>query len=102
MYKIEIDWGFRSPTLGILTGEVRIGKISMGKLDHEEFTSFSVKKERNVLGYSGGSAIFTRSKPLVDTMVRAYYDGMLMSNNSYEWFRDCSRHNNDVILHMLD
>jgi len=102
MYKIEIEWGFRSPMLGILTGEVRIGQLNMGTLSHDEHPSFSVKKERNVLGYKQCPVIFERTKPLVDLMVEAYYDGMLMSDRSYHWFRNSHRHNHDVVVTMPD
>jgi hypothetical protein len=102
MYKIEIDWDFRSPSLGVLTGKVKIGHIQMGLLDENEFPSFHLKKERNTLGYKRCPAIFQRTKPLVDLMVRSYYDGMLMRKESMEWFTDCSRVNNSVYLTMPD
>ena len=102
MYKIEIDWGFRSPSLAVLTGNAKIGHIDMGMLSDAECTTFSIKKERNTLGYEGCPAIFQRCKPLVDIMVRSYYDGMLMRDESLEWFRSCSRHNHEVYLTMPD
>lgn len=102
MYKIEIEWGFRSPTLRVLTGQVKIGNIGMGMLSEEECAPFPVKKERNTLGYERCPEIFTRCKPLVDLMVRSYFNGMIMSDDSYEWFKDCHRLNNDVFLTMPD
>lgn len=102
MYKVEIDWDFRSPTLRVLTGQVRIGRIDMGALNEGEFPSFPVKKERHTLGYEQCPAIFDRTKPVVDMMVRAYYDGMIMRNQSVYWFQDCSKHNNYINVTMLD
>ena len=102
MYKIEIDWDFRSPTLGVLTGQVRIGHIDMGGLTDKDSDPFTVKKERNTRGYDRCPAIFTRCKPLVDLMVDAYYDGMLMSNRSYHWFRDANSHNDNLIVTLPD
>ena len=103
MYKIEIEWGFRSPTLRGLTGEIRIGNIGMGSLKGDpEFPPFEVKKERNTKGYENCPAILNSCQPLVDLMVDCYYDGMIMSNASYNWFRNSSRKNNEVFLTMLD
>ena len=101
MYKIEIEWGFRSPALSILTGEVKIGNIDMGRLP-QDITSFQVKKERGYLGYTNCPAIFGRCKPLVDIITNAYFDGMLMSNESIEWFRNASKKNNEVFVTLLD
>lgn len=104
MYKIEIEWGFRSPTLRVLTGEVRIGNIEMGILkgDPEEFPSFPVKKDSGSRGYENCPAILSSCKPLVDLMVDSYYSGMIMSDTSFNWFRNSSRKNNEVFLTMLD
>lgn len=102
MYKIEVEWDFRSPTLAVLTGKVKIGHINMGMLSDHDSTTFSIKKERNTLGYEGCPAIFQRCKPLLDVMVRSYYDGMLMKNESMEWFKNSSRKNNTVYLTMAD
>ena len=104
MYKIEIEWGFRSPTLRVLTGEVRIGNIGMGTLkgDPVEFPSFSVRKDGHTRGYENCPAIFNRCSPLVDLMVDSYYSGMIMSDTSFNWFRNSSRKNNEVFLTMLD
>jgi hypothetical protein len=102
MYKIEIEWGFRSPTLRILTGEVRLGRIDMGRLDKEEIESFPVKKEQGSRGYKNCPAIFNSFKPLVDLMVDSYYDGMIMKEESFAWVRNGSRHNNDVHIILAD
>ncbi len=102
MYKIEIKWGFRSPTMRILTGEVQIGRLDMGRLDQEEFPSFPVKKEQGQRGYKNCPAIFNSCKPLVDTIVDAYFDGMIMSEESFQWFDGCHRHNHDVTIKMKD
>lgn len=102
MYKIEIEWGFRSPSMQVLTGQVKIGQIDMGLLDPKEFPPFPVKKERNTRGYEQCSALFSRCKPLVDQMVDSYFDGMLMRDESHGWFRSCSRHNDIVTLSMHD
>jgi hypothetical protein len=103
MYKIEIEWGFRSPTLRVLTGEVRIGNIEMGKLKRDpEFPPFSVRKDHRSRGYTNCPAILNRCQPLVDLMVDSYYSGMLMSDTSYNWFVNSSRKNNEVFLTMLD
>jgi len=102
MYKIEIKWDFRSPTMAVLTGEARIGHIDMGMLTDIDSTPFSIKKERHSLGYEGCPAIFQRAKPLLDIMVHSYYDGMLMRNESIIWFKECYRKNNEVFLTIPD
>ena len=102
MYKIEIDWGFKSPHLQVLTGTVRIDKISYGAINKEMITGFPVKKEVGSTGYQNCPAIFSRCKPLVDAMVRSYFDGMRLEPLSIEWFDDCARHNNMVTLKMND
>ena len=102
MYKIEIEWDFRSPVMRVLTGHVRIGKIDMGRLDKTEFPSFPVKKEQGSRGYKNCPAIFNSFKPLVDLMVDSYYDGMIMKEESFAWIRNGSRHNNDVHIIMMD
>lgn len=102
MYKIEIDWGFKSPSMQVLTGIVRIDQIDMGGIDPEKVQGFQVKKEPGVLGYKQYPAIFNSCKPLVDVMVRSYFDGMLLSEKSIEWFANGSRHNNNVFLTMND
>ena len=81
MYKIEIDWDFRSPTLAVLTGNVRIGQIGFGLLDKQKFPSFPVKKDRYTLGYKNCSALFGRCKPIVDIMTRCLC-GMNLFNGS--------------------
>ena len=102
LYKIEIDWDFRSPSLRVLTGEVRIGRIDFGILDPTKFPSFPVKKEEGMLSYKNCSALFSRCKPLVDVMVRSYFDGMKLKDKSITWFDDCSRKNNTVFITMND
>ena len=79
MYKIEIDWGFMSPHLQVLTGIVRIDDVQFGMIDPVKVPGFPVKKEMNRLGYQNCPAIFSRCKPLVDVMVRSYFDGMRMT-----------------------
>jgi hypothetical protein len=102
MYKIEIEWGFMSPHLRVLTGQVKIGNIDFGMLTPEEIISFPVKKEINTLGYKNCPAIFTRCKPLVDIMVRSYFDGLIMRDLSVEWFQNCYRKDNEIFLTMND
>ena len=102
MYKIEIDWGFKSPFMQVLTGTVRIDNISMGTIDPGKSPGFKVKKEQGTTGYKNCPAIFERCKPLVDVMVRSYFDGMKMSDCSVEWFRNCSKKNEEIHLTMLD
>ncbi len=102
IHKIEIDWGFRSPHLQALTGTVRIDSLNMGMIDKEDNPGFRVRKEINTLGYQSCPPIFSRCKPLVDVMVRSYFDGMRLEDNSYVWFNGCSRHNDIVTLLMQD
>lgn len=102
IHKIEIDWNMRSPYLQVATGIVRIGKIDFGMLNKKLVPSFPVKKERGSLGYQDCPSIFSRCKPLVDVMVRSYFDGMQLADHSVEWFHGCSRHNDIVTLTMHD
>ncbi len=102
MYKIEIDWGFKSPHLRVLTGTVRVDSISIGMINKKENPGFPVKKEQNQLGYRNCPAMFQRCKPLVDLMVRSYFDGMNLSDLSIEWFKDCYRTDYEVVLKMND
>jgi hypothetical protein len=102
MYKIEIDWGFRSSFLQVATGIVRIENLDFGMISPLKNPGFPVKIESYSLGYRDCPAIFSRCKPLVDVMVRAYFDGLRMSDLSIEWFQDCHRKNNEVYLTMND
>ena len=102
MYKIEIDWDFKSPHLQVLTGTVRIDEIAFGGIDPKKIPGFRVRKEQGSTEYSECPAIFTRCKPLADVMVRSYFDGLLMSNKSVEWFSSCHRKNNEVFLTLND
>lgn len=102
IHKIEIDWDFRSPHLQAVTGIVRIGQLDMGMIDPIENPGFPVRKEPGSLGYKSCPAIFSRCKPLVDVMVRSYYEGMILENKSVTWFDGCSRDNNIVTLTMND
>jgi hypothetical protein len=102
MYKIEIDWGIRSPFLRVLRGTVRIDQLDMGLINPKEIEGFPVEKEMNTTGYSNCPAIFTRCKPLVDVMVRSYFEGMLLSDHSVEWFQSCHRKNEQVFLTLND
>lgn len=102
MYKVEIDWDFRSPTLRVLTGHVRLGTLNMGMLNQREYPSFPVRKEFGTREYKDCPAIFNSFKPLVDLMVDSYYDGMLMKGQSFAWVESGARHNNEVIIRMKD
>jgi hypothetical protein len=102
MYKIEIDWDFRSPHLQAVTGIVKIDNIDFGRINPIETPGFPVRKERGALGYKNCSALFSRCKPLVDVMVRSYFDGMILSDCSVEWFQNCYRKDNDIFLTMND
>jgi len=102
MYKIEIDWGFKSPFMQVLTGTIRIDNINMGSINQEEVPGFKVKKDMNTLGYKNCPAILNSCKPLVDVMVRSYYDGMKLSDRSIEWFENSTRKNNEIFLTMFD
>jgi hypothetical protein len=103
MYKIEIHWGFRSPHLQVANGIVRIdSNLDIGGIDPKKIPGFPVQKDHGSLAYKNCDALFNRCKPLVDVMVRSYYDGLLMRDLSVTWFDGCSRHNNDVTLRMTD
>jgi hypothetical protein len=102
MYKIEIDWGFKSPYLQVVNGIVRIDQINMGGIDKERVPGVPVKKQMGSVGYKNCDALFSRCKPLVDVMVRSYFDGMRMSEKSVEWFDQCWRHDYDVTIVMKD
>jgi len=102
MYKIEIDWNFISPHMQVLTGTVRIDNIKMGGIDPIAVPGFKVKKEINTCGYSGETANFSSCKPLVDTMVYSYFDGMRLAKKSVQWFGSGNRHNQQVFLTMYD
>ena len=102
MYKIEIKYDFRSPSMRVLTGTVQIGNVDFGMLDSNDSKPFPFKKERNTLGYSNCPSIFSRCKPLVDVMVRSHFHGMIYEDLTVEWFRECNRVNNDVNITMMD
>ena len=102
MHKIEIDWGFKSPSMQVLTGIVRIDNISMGIIDPIAVPGFSVRKEINTCGYSGESSMFASCKPLVDTIVYSYFDGMRLARKSHQWFDNSHKHNHKVFLTMFD
>jgi hypothetical protein len=104
VYKIEIEWKMRSPSMRLLTGDIRIGKIDLGKLTDANSQSFPFKKEPGMLEYQNTPPIFARSKPLVDAMIRSYFDGMIFENWSVTWFLGCRRNydTNTVYLKIQD
>ncbi|MDX1806212.1 MAG: hypothetical protein R3267_04195 [Paenisporosarcina sp.] len=102
LYKIEIDWKMRSPHLKVVTGEVRIDQLDFGRIDRNKTEPTYIKKEIGSLEYRKAPAIIHRCKPIVDVMIRSYFDGMNLSDESVTWFNDCHRHNNEVTFKMTD
>ncbi len=102
IHKIEIDWKMKSPFMQVLTGEVRVGQIDMGCLDPKKYEAAFIKKENGIMEYRRAPSIISRCKPLVDVMVRSYFEGMLLKEQSVVWFDGCHRHNNVVTITMND
>lgn len=102
MYKIEVKYHFKSPFMKVLTGTVQIGKINFGKFTDEDAKPFPFKKESASWGYKNCPAIFSRCKPLVDTIINSYFSGMVFANETHQWFDNCQRHNDEIIITMLD
>lgn len=107
MYKIEVHYEFVSPFLRVLSGTVKIGQTGFGMLTAKQAKAFPFKKEQNTLGYQNCPPIFSRTKPMVDTLIKAYYDGMILNDLSVNWFKNAhtkkiSEMEHDVIITMLD
>jgi hypothetical protein len=102
MYKIEVKYNLKSPFMRVLTGTVQIGKINFGKFTNEDAKPFPFKKEPNCLGYQNFPAIFNRCKPLVNMIITSYFSGMIFANETHEWFNNCNRHNDEVIITFPD
>jgi hypothetical protein len=106
MYKVELHYNFMSPTLQVVSGTLRIGKIDFGMLPgydseyNEQECTF--KKEQGMLEYKNCPSMFARAKPISDIMIRSYFDGMLLRELGVTWFKDCYRKNNDVFITIPD
>ena len=95
--RIKIKWEFRSPLLQIATGILKVEDIDLGRVDQLLFQC-KVKIEPGMLGYSSldktdenqgiPHKLFEELRPTIDTMVRSYYQGMLLKKSSYEWIDD--------------
>ena len=96
IHKIEIDWNLRSPFMKAVTGEVRIGQINLGCLN-PEIPAARIKKEVGSISYRNAPPIVAKCKPLVDIMLRSYFEGMTLQDHSVLWFDGFeSRRINDV------
>ena len=94
MLRISINWTFVSPVLRVSTG---ILKVEFQNKDwaFEEIFRCKVRKEQGTIGYSGippdlgvPADLFEALRPTINTMVRAYWDGMILEKSTYEWVED--------------
>jgi hypothetical protein len=97
MIRIDIDWDFISPAMGVASGILKVisykhnGALDEGKI----LIKCNVKKERGSLGFNAISQDKGVRKDLFDifddrikTMIDCYYRGMNLENSAYSWIDD--------------
>lgn len=97
MIRVDINWDFISPGLGVASGILRVisyknnGAFDEGKV----LIRCKVKKERGSTGFSAITQDNGVRKDLFDvfedrirTMVDCFYHGMLLKDSAYSWVDD--------------
>ena len=95
MIRINIKWDFISPSLRVISGILTVENFASDATSKGEvLLRCRVKKESGTLGYSsiddkgkGGIPhyLFEALRPQINTMVRSYYDGVLLKDFQYDW-----------------
>ena len=88
-WRVIINWDFVSPTLRIATGEVNLAFINSSLNNYKIYEShdFKVDVREDSLSYQEvPTGILTGiMKDTVDTMVQAYFDGVVLKKSSFTW-----------------
>lgn len=97
MIRIDIDWDFISPALGVSSGILKVisykhnGALDEGKV----LIKCKVKKETGSVGFSAITQDKGVRKDLFDifedrirTMIDCYYHGMNLKDSTYSWVDD--------------
>ncbi len=102
MYRIDINWENKSPFLGVASGECIIIERQGSWLKDIEVSRFKVKKERSTSGYSNVHGIkqhpFASLRLIIDTMMHAYFDGMLLKDMSFQWIDEIRETDTEYLI----
>ena len=100
MLRINIEWDFVSPFLKVASGRLYIHEADgIGGTQFPEKLVFEsrIKKEEGTLGYKRdpdkdifliSNEEFEDIKPVIDTMIRSYFDGLTLQKSSVQWLDD--------------
>jgi hypothetical protein len=88
MYRIDMKIVNSSPLMGFVNGEILI--IKSNTLKQKEIIRFNISKRDGGTRYysepSGiPSKVFRQFRPIVDIMIRCYFDGLKMNDQSFIW-----------------
>ena len=100
--RIDIEWDFISPSLGCISGIVKIWDIeSIYKNAEKNYNklilTYICKKDRHSIGFSAIDRKGIPSKTLdlfnvfdgtLKTMINSYYKGMILDKNMFHWIED--------------
>lgn len=94
MLRIKMKFDTINPFLRLLTGTIHIEDFDINELSTSpvEILVCKVRKEEGVIGYSSinenhgiPSKLFATFKPIIDSMVKSYWKGMILEKDIYEW-----------------
>jgi hypothetical protein len=89
MFKIVIEWDVISPFLKFISGIVKVYHRKDSTLSNTILISFKVTKEVGSIGYSSEEGIpceiLNAIKPQLDIMVRSFFDGVNLSQDTFQW-----------------
>ncbi len=90
MIRITIEWDFISPLLRIASGTIKAENVESTKT--ELLFKCKVKKDNYSVGYKAlepevgvPTELFEKLRPTFDTMIRSYFNGMILNKKIYEW-----------------
>jgi hypothetical protein len=96
--RIDIEWNFTSPVLQRASGIIKIWKIDQELLESnppELIFQCRCRVERGSMGFTGiteGESFSSRLLTIYDnqikTLMRSYYDGMLLRDKQYHWVEE--------------
>ena len=97
MIRIDIDWDFISPSLGVACGILKVisYKHNAALVEGKTLIKCKVKKENGSVGFSAITQDKGVRKDLFDifedrirTMIDCYYNGMNLKDSIYSWVDD--------------
>lgn len=94
MIRISMKFTTIQPFLRVLEGYVHVEEVDEHILSKApiEILTCKVRKTEGTIGYSSinqhfgiPSKLFETVRPIIDTMVKSYWNGMILEENIYQW-----------------